>query len=312
MTPKLRKIRTIRSDMPIRDFYNKRNKVLIIRDGGGVGDILMLRMMLDDFKKIMPDAEIVIATVPNYFSVIRDHPAVSAVVNSRELDENQYLISYNVTSACIRYESQIAPLSDMHRSDIWAAHCGVQLTNHHMHLTVSEENKLFAVKFFSFLGLKTRPIVAFSPFSSMPSKDLDLTQINEVITGIKELGYEIFVLNKNPITGVNCPVAHSISLEQWLACVHQSDYVISVDTGTFHAANGFNKPTVGIFSWADGKIYGKYHQKLVLVQRHREEREWCGPCFNWTQCPKCSEPRKPCITDITGKEICDKFKELLN
>jgi ADP-heptose:LPS heptosyltransferase len=95
-------------------------------------------------------------------------------------------------------------------------------------------------------------------------------------------------------------------------CVHQSDYVISVDTGTFHAANGFNKPTVGIFSWADGKIYGKYHQKLVLVQRHREEREWCGPCFNWTQCPKCSEPRKPCITDITGKEICDKFKELLN
>jgi ADP-heptose:LPS heptosyltransferase len=314
VVPKMRKVRTTKSDMSIREFYEKRNKILLIRDGGGVGDILMVRMMLDDFKRLMPDSEIVVATVPSYYVMIEDHPAVSKVVNSRELDENQYLISYNVTSACIRYESKIAPRADLHRSDIWAAHCGVELTSHNMHLSVTTELKQFAVKLFASLGMQKRPIVIFSPVSSMLSKDLGVNQINDVVDGVKALGCEICILNKKPIEGVKCAQATGMNLQQWLACVNQSDYVITVDTGTFHAANGFQKPTVAIYGWADGKVYGQYHEKLELVQRHRDQIEgWCGPCFNWNNCPKCPDAnkRKPCMTEITGSEICDALKRLM-
>lgn len=314
MIPKTRKVRTISSEMSIRDFYNKRNKILIIRDGGGVGDILMLRMMLDDFKSLDPECEIVVATTPNYFSMIEDHPAVSEVVNSRELDENQYLVSYNVTSACIRYEMKIAPNADLHRSDIWAAHCGVKLKNHDMKLNVSKELKEFAVKFFGTLGVKKRPVVVFSPVSSMLSKNLDLNQINEVIKGVQGLNCDIYILNKTPIQGANCPQATGVNLQQWLACIDQSDYVITVDTGTFHAANGLEKPTVAIYGWADGKVYGQYHKKLELVQKHKDQIPgWCGPCFNWNNCPKCPDnnKRKPCMTEITGFEICNAFKKLI-
>jgi ADP-heptose:LPS heptosyltransferase len=314
MTPKMRKVRTHNADMSIRDFYDKRNKILIIRDGGGVGDILMLRMMLQDFKDLMPEAEIVIATTPNYFTMIEDHPAVSKVVNSRELDENQYLISYNVTSACIRYETKIAPRADLHRSDIWAAHCGVELKNHDMHLKVSQDLKQFAVKLFASLGIQKRPLVAFSPSSSMLSKDLGAEQINAIVDGVRALGCEIFILNKTMIPGANCPQANSMSLSQWLACVEQSDYVITVDTGTFHAANGFQKPTVAIYGWADGNVYGKYHERMELVQRHRDHIPgWCGPCFNWNNCPKCPDnnKRKPCMTELTGEEICEALARLI-
>lgn len=314
MVPKMRQVRTISQNMPIREFYNKRNKVLLIRDGGGIGDILMLRMMIEDFKDLMPDAEIIIATVPSYFNMVSSHPHVSNVVNSRELDENQYIVSYNVTSSCIRYETKIAPRADLHRSDIWAAHCGVRLTKHNMHLKVSKEMKEFGVKFFAHIGLTKRPIIAFSPTSSMLSKDLGLKQINDVVEGVRALGCDIFILCKKPIAGVKCPMATGINLDQWLACVDQADYVISVDTGTFHAANGLNKPTVAIYGWADGKVYGQYHEKMILVQKHRDDIPgWCGPCFNWTHCPKCpsTEYQKPCMSEITGKEICEAVEKLM-
>jgi ADP-heptose:LPS heptosyltransferase len=312
LPPKTRKVRTTSTKMSIRDFHEKKNRVLIIRDGGGVGDILMLRMMLDDFKRIMPEAEITVATIPAYFAIVKDHPCVHSAINSREVDENKFLLSYNVTSICVRYESKIAPKSDMHRSDIWAAHCGVKLESHNMHLKVDEDKQLYAVKMFAGLGINKRPIVAFSPLSSSPSKNLDLGQINAVIEGVRASGCEIFIANYKEVGGVDCPTASGLDLEHWMACISQSDYVISVDTGTFHAANGFNKPTVGIFGWADGKVYGKYHDKMMLVQKHRDEIEgWCGPCYNWQVCPKTSQPSKPCMSELTGHDIVEAFRELV-
>ena len=130
MVPQKRRIKTINNNMSLRDFYNKRNNVLIIRDGGGIGDILMLRMMIEDFKILMPDVKLTVATTVNYHKILEDHPFINNIANSRDLNENDYMVSYNVTSACIRYEIKIAPYSDMHRSDIWAAHCGVKLTKH--------------------------------------------------------------------------------------------------------------------------------------------------------------------------------------
>lgn len=314
MIPK-RKVKISKNNMSLKEFYNKRNKILITRDGGGIGDILMLRMVLEDFKLLMPDAKITIATTVNYHRILEDHPFLDSVANSREVNENEYMVSYNVTSACVRYETKIAPMADMHRSDIWAAHCGVKLTQHNMHLKIPRNLKEYGVKLFAHFGIEKRPIVAFSPISSTPSKDLDLLQINEIVNGIKNMGFEIFVLHKETISGVNCPVISGIPPIHWLAIIDQSDYVISVDTGTFHAANGLNKPTVAIFSWADGFVYSKYHEKCEVVQRHRKNGNWdCGPCYNWQNCSKCPSHhmlRKPCITEITGSEVLEAFKRIV-
>ena len=313
MIPKKRTIKTIKKNMSIRQFYKIRNKVLIIRDGGGIGDILMLRMIVEDFKILMPEAEITVAVPPGYCQLLENHPFIDKIENSRELNENEYMLSYNVTNACVRYEMKIAPMSDMHRSDIWAAHCGVKLTKHNMYLSITREYKEYAVKLFDHIGLKKRPIVCFSPSSSTPSKDLDLNQINEIVNGIKALDFEIFILHKDNIEGANCRTINGITLKQWLAIINQSDYVITVDTGTLHAAQGFNKPTVAIFSWADGDTYCKYHENCTIVQRHRKNGDWsCGPCYAWQNCVKCpshQELRKPCITEITGKEVLEAYKQ---
>ena len=90
-----------------------------------------------------------------------------------------------------------------------------------------------------------------------------------------------------------------------------SDCVISVDSASFHIAGGLKKPLLGIFTFANGKTYGKYYD-FVLVQKHFEDGNWdCGPCYNYRSCPKTSCDLKPCLTELTCDQISIGIEELL-
>jgi hypothetical protein len=95
----------------LRDFYAKRNKILIVRSVGGLGDIFMHRMIFEDFKRIMPDAEIHFACPKIYHDALIDHPFIDKVLDSATVDKSDYIISYNTTTACGRYEMKMAPFS---------------------------------------------------------------------------------------------------------------------------------------------------------------------------------------------------------
>src|SRR5690606_29628645 len=115
-----------RPPLSIEEFHSQRKKVIVMREVGGLGDILMHRMMFEDFKRIMPDAEVVFACPEIYHEALYDHPYIDTLENSKKIDYLDYVIHYNTTSACTRHESRVAPFSDKHRSDIWANHCGVE------------------------------------------------------------------------------------------------------------------------------------------------------------------------------------------
>jgi len=308
-----KKVKVKSNDLSLRDFYNRRNKVLIIRDAGGLGDILMMRMIFEDFKKIMPEANVTFAIPNTYTRAAFWHPYISEVANSKDVDENQFGIAYNLTTACVRYEMKIRPRADRHRAEIWTAYCGIKLTNPDMHITIPTLIKKCAKqKFHEKIRERGRGYVGLAPVSNMVSKDLDAEQIAGILQGIREMGYSPFILHNKPIEKVDCPIL-AAPLDQWLALIELADYMITVDTAAFHASNGLGKPTVAVFSWADGKVYTKFHSKCILVQRHRDHTPgWtCGPCYAHPQCPRTNEPRKPCITEVTSKEVLDAFKELV-
>ena len=125
------------------DFYEKRNKILINRSVGGLGDVLMNRMMFEDIKLLMPDCEIHYACPIQYHDAVRDHPYIDKLLDPAHVDRKDYIAYYNTTTACGRTEMQFAPLSaPNNRSDIWASHCGFELTRHNMHFQITdEENK---------------------------------------------------------------------------------------------------------------------------------------------------------------------------
>ena len=213
-----------------------------------------------------------------------------------KINESEYGIIYDISTACRVHESKFGKFNTTHRSDIWARYCGLKLESHNMHLTSDKVNINNPSK---------KPIVLFSPFSTGDAfgnaKSLNNDQIREVVYQLKEIGYLIITINsERKVIFDELGVEQFIGLKvnDWIKTVNSVDYVITVDTANFHIAGGLKKPLVGIFTFTNGKIYGKYYD-FILVQKKMD----CSPCFNVSNCPKSEKAQKPCSTDLTASEI---------
>lgn len=301
--------------LSLKDFYNKRNKILIIRNCGGLGDIFMHRMMFEDFKKLMPDAEMHFCCPRYYHDAIVDHPFVDKILDYDEIKKEDYIISYNTSTVCGRTEMRHAPFSGPHRSDIWAEHCGLTLSEHNMHINLTEEEQEEAKKIIEKTRNRDGKIVALAPVSAMQMKNLLDHQLLGLVDYLNNKNLFTFCLHNTPINVCyknNIPLIEEKRIRIWMALLNQVDYVISVDTAAFHCAGGMGKPLVGIFTFADGLVYGKYFD-FILVQKHRSrDINWtCGPCYAWGNCPKTKDNLKPCLTDISLEMMTEAVDNML-
>ncbi len=306
--------------LTLKEFWKKRNKILIIRKVGGLGDILMHRMIFEDFKLLMPSAEIHFACPGIYHDIIKDHPLIDKLLDSNpdprnpkdnDLDLTQYMISYDTSSICGRYEMKIAPKSDLHRSEIWAKHCGVNLTKFNMHINLTDDEKLWGKS--QLQKISDKPIVLISPISAMGIKDLSDIILMNTTNYLINKGYTVVGLHKNPIDVFlknKIPCLFNVKLRQWMSLIYAADYIISVDSAAFHCAGGMYKPVVGIFTFANGNTYGKHYPTAMIVQ---------GPCpfgmsgcYNWGICPKENKNAMlPCHSGLNSDLIISRFENLV-
>lgn len=293
------------------EYKGRRNCVLISREIGGLGDIFMHRMMFEDIKKKHPGCNLHFACPAEYHDAVIDHPYVDKVLDFRHVNALDYCISYNTTTACGRYEQAIAPLSGLHRSDIWSMHCGVSLDRHRMHISLSRDEldrgREILGKFRS-----TKGVVCLCPSSSTISKNMMKHHIDHVVGGLKSRGWGIAGLHSKEIAELSSggvATLHGLKIREWMAVIANSDAVISVDTSSFHCAGGLGKPLVGMFTWADGKVYGRYYD-FQLVQKHRDDGWDCGPCYTHSACPKTNSCIKPCLTELEPGRILEAFDKL--
>lgn len=306
--PKITKKKHIRKSFSLREFYEKRNKILIMRETGGLGDILIHRMIFEDIKKLNENIEIHFACPTKYHSALEDHPFIDKLLDSKTTDTKDYIAFYVTTSACNRHEMAQAPYSKKHRADIWANHCGVELQSHNMHINIDEKYTKEAKSKLS----KTRKTIAICPISAMVTKNLTECHQKTIIDFFNNKGIDVIGLHDKPIDSLDrmgIPVWDKLSIKEWIGTINAVDGMVSVDSASFHCAGGLNKPLVGIFTFADGKVYSKYYSKSILIQKHRDDDpNWCGPCYYWPNCHKTNKVPKPCLTEIT-KDMLEKGLE---
>lgn len=281
--------------------------------------MLMQRMMFQDFKAICPDAELVFACLPEYMDAARDHPDIHEVVDSRNVDLNEYCIHYNTcVSIADRYENRNAPFCLEHRADIWAKYCGVELTHHDMRFRLASTSiEVYRGKLRE-LARTRGPVALFAPVSKMAVKTLLPWQMETIKAAVEKEAKEVKLVGLHnrevtELTRLGIPGVYNASLREWMFYMAAADYVIAVDTAAFHMAGGLKKPLMGIFTFADGKAYGK-HFDFVLVQKHRDNGNWdCGPCFKFAACPKCKTSlQKPCLTELSREELQNGVRDMFN
>jgi ADP-heptose:LPS heptosyltransferase len=314
LSSRFTKIKKRKTDYTLREFYEKRGTVLIFRAVGGLGDILVHRMIFEDIKALIPDGNLVFACPRKFHEAVRDHPCIDELVDSETVDTNQYIIMHNTSNACCRYEVTISPLSDKNRSDIWANHCGVRLKHHNMHIKLEDEIIEETKQEIEAVRNSDGPRVLFTPISAMYNKNLTKSQVTEVISGLRRRGLFVYSSHTIPIPALErlqVPVLSS-SIRKWMGYVYNADYVVTVDTSTFHMAGGIGKPQTAVFAFTDGKVYGRYYKNWTLVQKHRDDGNWpCGPCYNWPDCPKTKNNPKPCLLEITPTMILAGIDKML-
>ena len=286
-------------------------KVLLTREIGGVGDILMQRMIFEDFKLIDPNIHLTYACPGQFHCLVKDHPFIDKVISSKEVNYSDYQIWYDITCACTRYELTKAPFADLNSADIWAKHCGVDLTKHNSYLKANEQSKQWARETIQSLKKDHKgPTVLLCPVSAMIVKNLTENQLSSTVKYLKDKGCFVLIAHLTPIKTFGAEQIYGTNLPQLLGVIDAADYVISVDTGQFHAAGMLKKPLLGIYTFCDGKVYGK-HYDFELVQKHRDNGDWeCGPCYNWGMCKKTKSIPKPCLTEITPEMIYDGIERM--
>lgn len=304
------------SPVTLKEHYYRKDRVLIKRRVGGFGDILMQRMMWEDFKLQHIELKFTYACPAKYMDFAQNHPFIK-VIKIDDINEKEYGIIYDITNCCCVYESRLGAKNKKHRSDIWANFCGVELKNHNMHLQVDDECKKIVQNGLSELNPNNLPVVLFAPRSTNCDygigKSLTHDQIKETTLKLWEMGFFVVSVHNQviePLQELGVPQLIRIHPLMWIALTDTVDYVISVDTSTFHLAGGLGKKLVGIFTYTDGKIYGKYYN-FALVQKHRDNGDWdCGPCLLNHLCPKTKEKQKPCLTEISSDDIINGLKKL--
>jgi hypothetical protein len=204
----------------LRKFYDVRNKILIMRETGGLGDLLMCRMMFEDFKKIDPELEIIFACPKRFHPALLGHPYIDVLLDHHEVNLDDYIATYNITRHCVRYEISISPFSGDNRSDIWANHCGVKLTHHNMHITIPQEYIEQGQKAIAEVKKDhSGPCVIICPISASMSKNLTDVQLEGLVSGLLKLN--CFVCASHSLTipilsKLNIPTFTHTTIPQWM------------------------------------------------------------------------------------------------
>lgn len=285
-----------------------KDKIAVYREVGGLGDILMHRMIFEDMKLIWPEVKITFACPKRYHEAVADHPFIDQVIDSKEINHKEYLTVYDTSRSCYQTEMVQAPQVKDHRSDIWAKTCGLTLSRHEMHIKLTSEEISKVKKI-----IPSKHYALIAPITAMNSKNLEVNQIKNVEKHLEKMGLDVFYLHDKELPEFGKTI-HGIGIRDMVAAINGSSLIVAADTAAFHMAGGMKKPVVGVFGWADGKIYGKYYPQCQIVQKHREDDpNWtCGPCFKFYCCPKCDLKivRKPCITEINSDMIIEGIERL--
>jgi len=272
--------------------YNSfcKNKILITRAMGGIGDLLMMTPGIHALKKKYPKSEIELAIPKRYFSIFENNADVKLLdIEKDYFDHLNYYKWFNFTDCpAARKESVTSPKVRKSRIEIFSSALKI---NFFSRLAMSKKPRFifsddelnFAADQWQELGLENKTVIGIQLHSDETYRDYPLM---EKLVELLSERYTVMLFDGETISGFefeNVIKIQNLPIRKAFALAHNCDLIVAPDSSFVHFAAAFDIPTIALFGPIDGKVRTKHYQNCTYLSA--KEIFGCLPCWRNEEIP---------------------------
>lgn len=295
-----------------------KDKILITRAMGGIGDLLMMTPGIHALKKKFPQKKICLAIPKRYFSVFKNNPDVTLLdIEEEPINFLSYYKFYNFTDCpASRSESRKSPKIKKNRIELFARANGIKglslrLMDKRPKYYLTEEEILFANDFWRRFKLADKQVIGIQLHSDEVYRDYPFME-----TLAKKLAakFKVLVFDSTPIEGYdseNIFIIDSFPLREAFSLASKCSLIIAPDSSFIHFAGSMDIPALGLFGPIDGKVRTKDYPKVKFIDV-REELG-CLPCWRNDNiaCQLTNMRSSACLETIPVNRIIQEVNKIL-
>lgn len=312
-------------------------RVTVLRQLGGVGDVLMLTPVFRGLKELYgPKCKITVGTSWNYYGgalplLFRYNPFIDTIVRVEPHEFAPWCLKYSrwdfrgvpnthppncvedtdlvmdLNTVCSIVESREQPNVRTHRTDIWCQAAGVTPSCKKPILVLTEtereEGRAWCDQNFGpglRVGIQLR---AHDPTRTWPFSE-------RMAFRLKEDGYQVCTFDIAKRLSNDIPSPLGFNIRQVAAVVENLDAVIAPDSGLLHLAGTMGTPVLGLFGSTDPEMRMREYAGHYTIPKKLIE---CGPCWYTKPCLKSNDKNDwvACMRRISVDHVMNELEVML-
>jgi ADP-heptose:LPS heptosyltransferase len=291
--------------------------IVLKRDVGGIGDMIMVTPVLRGLRERFRDKQIHLMIPDQFKDIFKYNPYVDKIIPVNNTMYDYYEYKYDISSACAKYESELVknkqPLEKT-RVQVFCEVAGVSPSRYRPELFLSIEEVDWAKKFLA--SYSENIIIAIGIQAAESYRDWPIEYFHELFQKMEQENKKIkfLILGKERIWDFpynNIIDAAGFPLRKYLSLVSQCQLVLTPDTSLLHVAGAFNKETIALFGPIDSRSRCKLYPKTVILQDKLE----CIPCWRNAYIPcKINHDldKSVCMGNIKPEKVIELISKILN
>lgn len=291
------------------------NAVVLKRDLGGIGDMMMVTPVLRGLRERFKNKEVHLMIPDQYRPIFYNNPYIDKIIPVNNNIYKFYEFGSDISTVCAKYEYKSLKdkkIVDKSRVEIFCDEAGVNPSRYRPELFLDDEEKDWARKFIE--PYKDNFIIGVALRSAELYRDWPISHYRKVFQAMqaKDSNIKFLILDKeriwdfpyeNIIDGAGFP------FRKFIALVHRCHMVLTPDTSLLHIAGAFNKKTIALFGPIDYKMRCKFYPKATPILDDSLE---CIPCWRNSRIP-CSKnnslDESVCIQNILPDRVVNAILE---
>lgn len=283
--------------------------ILVWRDIGGIGDILMQSTIAKTLKQKYPQSYVIYQVPEQYLSIPKHNPYVDETqIVETPFCENGFDRTIKLSNPCPAavYESSKEPYIVKHRIDLFLEAADLPIENRELIYQVKDDEKQWAEEFFRRNKVQDKIKIGFELRSAEDRRDWkrwrELTNlIYKHIPNSK-----IFIFDHEPKMAWKDKRVINIcgyKIEEVAALIERLDLLICPDSGLAHLAGALGTKVLGLFGPTNPYFrLATYNADWLWLNKKFN----CSPCWYSYDCGN-----SKCMKALTPKMVLDKIKKIL-